>query len=75
MATITEYRGYTITHDFYKRGEYTVEFNGDEFWFDNCADAMEFIDFLWSDEYRHGFDGTGEWLDDDENGGYWGVAE
>ena len=74
-ATFTEYRCFAITHDFYGRGEYTVEHNGDEVWFDNCADAMGFIDFLW-DEEPHGFDGTEEWLDGDEDaGGYLGVAE
>lgn len=39
-----KYKGYPIEHNFYGRGEYTVQFEGDDVLFDQIEDAKKFID-------------------------------
>ena len=41
---MTEYRGYNIEHNIYGRGEYSVEYCGDDVIFDTEEQAKAFID-------------------------------
>lgn len=43
MNTI-EYGGRYIEFDFYGSGEYTVQYCGDDLWFDNLEEAKAFVD-------------------------------
>ena len=38
------YKGYGIDYNVYGKGEYTVQYCGDDFWFKTEAEAKEFID-------------------------------
>jgi hypothetical protein len=38
------YKGYYIEHDFYGEDEYTVQYLGDDIWFDTLEEAKSFID-------------------------------
>ena len=40
------YKDFDITYNFYDRGEYTVQYEGDDLWFNTLAEAKEFIDNL-----------------------------
>lgn len=54
FETITEdfeeYKGYNIEHNFYGQNEYTVQYQGDDVWFDNKEEAMKFIDGITSEK-------------------------
>ena len=39
-----DYKGRAILYNFYRRNEYTVEWNGDDLVFDSEEKAKEFID-------------------------------
>lgn len=39
-----EYKGYYIEFNFYGKGEYTVQYCGDDVWFNTEEKAKEFID-------------------------------
>ena len=39
-----EYRGFYIEFNFYGSGEYTVQYCGDDMWFDTLDEAKAFID-------------------------------
>ena len=39
-----EYKGYYIEYNLYGKGEYTVQFCGDDFWFTTEKEAKDFID-------------------------------
>lgn len=39
-----DYKGYSISHNFYGNGEYSVQFEGDDILFDSAEDAKAFID-------------------------------
>lgn len=39
-----DYKGYSISHNFYGNGEYSVQFEGDDILFDTEEDAKAFID-------------------------------
>ena len=39
-----EYRGFYIEFNFYGSGEYTVQYAGDDVWFDTLDAAKAFID-------------------------------
>lgn len=39
-----EYKGYYIEYNFYGRGEYTVQIDGDDVWFTSKEEAMNAID-------------------------------
>jgi len=39
-----EYKGYYIEYNFYGKGEYTVQYEGDDVWFNTIKEAKEFID-------------------------------
>lgn len=41
-----EYRGYFIEFNLYHKHEFTVQYNGDDIWFENIKDAMSFIDSI-----------------------------
>lgn len=41
-----EYKGYYICFNFYKKGEFTVYFDDDDFWFKTKEEAEKFIDGL-----------------------------
>lgn len=43
MKTIN-YKGYDIEFNFYNRNEYTIQYCGDDLWFNNLDDVKEFID-------------------------------
>lgn len=58
----TEYKNYYITHNAYNSDEYTVQYDGDDLWFDSEEDAKEFIDSL--DESEE----TEDHFDDKEDG-------
>ena len=38
------YRGYYIEYNVYGRGEYTVQYEGDDLWFDTIEELKAFID-------------------------------
>lgn len=38
------YKGFDITFNFYRKGEYTVYYDGDDVWFETEEDAKAFID-------------------------------
>lgn len=38
------YKGYDIEHNFYGKGEYTVQYQGDDVWFKTEQEAKKFID-------------------------------
>lgn len=40
------YKGYYIEHNFYGKGEYTVDFEGSDLWFTTQREAKEFIDSI-----------------------------
>lgn len=40
----TTYKGYDIEYNFYGKGEYTVQYDGDDVWFKSKAEAKKFID-------------------------------
>lgn len=40
------YKGYTICFNFYRSNEYTVQYCGDDCWFDSMEQAEKFIDSL-----------------------------
>ena len=44
MFDETEYNGYYITFNFYGRGEYTVQYAGDDVVFNTANEARAFID-------------------------------
>ena len=44
------YKGYWITFNFYGKGEYTVQYCGDDVVFDTEEEAKEFIDKIESEE-------------------------
>ena len=46
MGNVTEYKGYKIEFNFYGKGEYTVQVDGDDCWFNSEAEAKTFIDSL-----------------------------
>ena len=39
-----EYKGFYVEYDFYGRDEYTVQYCGDEIWFESKEEAIQFID-------------------------------
>ena len=39
-----EYRGFAIEFNFYGSNEYTVQYDGDDVWFDTLDAAKAFID-------------------------------
>jgi hypothetical protein len=39
-----EYKGFFIEYNFYGKGEFTVQYLGDDFWFDSEKTAKDFID-------------------------------
>ena len=39
-----QYNGYYIEYDIYGSNEYTVQYMGDDVWFDSIEDAKAFID-------------------------------
>lgn len=41
-----EYKGYYIEYNFYGKGEYTVQYCGDDFWFTTKEDAQNFINHI-----------------------------
>lgn len=41
---MTEYKGFYIEHDLYGQSEYTVQYCGDDIWFESEAEAKRFID-------------------------------
>ncbi len=41
---MANYKGYDVTFNLYGDGEYTVQFNGDDVWFDSFDEAKAFID-------------------------------
>ena len=41
-----DYNGYVIEYNLYKRSEYTVQFEGEDIWFDSEQEAKDFIDSL-----------------------------
>ena len=41
-----EYKGYYIEYNFYDKNEYTVQYCGDDIWFDTIQQAKEFIDSI-----------------------------
>ena len=43
-----EYKGYNIEYNFYNQNEYTVQYQGDDVWFDNKEAAKKFIDEITS---------------------------
>lgn len=47
----TEYKGYYITHNAYGNNEYTVQYDGDDCYFDSEEDAKKFIDGLEEDHF------------------------
>lgn len=42
--TVKEYKGYGIDENIYGTGEYTVQFEGDDYFFDSIDEAEAFID-------------------------------
>ena len=40
------YKGYAIDYNFYGQGEYTVQYCGDDIFFNTKEDAKKFIDGL-----------------------------
>lgn len=38
------YKGYDIDYDVYGCGEYTIQVDGDDIWFDTLPDAQRWID-------------------------------
>lgn len=44
MHKIIKYKGYDIEFNLYNQGEYTVQMNGDDFWFMTEEEAKAFID-------------------------------
>lgn len=48
-----EYRGYYITFNFYGRGEYTVQYCGDDVMFNTVEDAKEYIDRVIAEDERY----------------------
>lgn len=55
--TNTEYKGYYITHNAYGNNEYTVQYDGDDCYFDSEDDAKKFIDELEEDHFDDKEDG------------------
>lgn len=49
--SITEYKGYSIEKDFYGKGEYTVQYQGDDVVFKSVEEAKEFINEI-SDSFK-----------------------
>jgi hypothetical protein len=47
---IIKYKGYLIEKDFYGQGEYTVQYMGDDVWFETLDAAKEFIDDIYDVE-------------------------
>jgi len=41
-----EYQGYSIEHNAYGKGEYTIGIDGDDVWCDSLEEAKETIDSL-----------------------------
>jgi hypothetical protein len=50
LRPVETYRGYSIEYDYYDRKEYTVFFNGDDYWFEDKFDAYAFIDDMLAEE-------------------------
>lgn len=44
------YRDYDIEHNLYGKGEYTVQYCGDDIWFDSLDEAKLYIDDIWKRE-------------------------
>lgn len=44
MDNYTEYKDFYISRDFYGMGEYSVQYDGDDFVFDTEEEAKAFID-------------------------------
>ena len=44
MENVKEYKGYYIEKSFYGEGEYTVQYCGDDIWFETEEEAIKFID-------------------------------
>ena len=42
----TEYRGYYIDYNIYGKNEFTVQCDGDDYWFNTIKEAMDFIDSI-----------------------------
>lgn len=42
----TEYRGYYIDYNVYGKNEFTVQCDGDDYWFGTLIEAMNFIDSI-----------------------------
>lgn len=53
MAT-TMYKGHWIEFNFYKRGEYTVQYGDSDLWFDTEEEAKAFIDSIEKEENEDG---------------------
>ncbi len=39
-----EYKGYYVDYNVYGKNEYTVQYDGDDLWFNTPEEAMAFID-------------------------------
>lgn len=44
IMTAYPYRGYTVEQNVYGRDEYTVQYDGDDFYFTDINEAFKFID-------------------------------
>ncbi len=44
MTYNEHYKGYVIEYNLYGKGEFTVQFDGDDIWFTSIQEAKEFID-------------------------------
>ena len=46
--TVENYKGYSIDENIYGSGEYSVQFEGDDYIFDTINEAKSFIDDMFS---------------------------
>ena len=44
MEKIIHYRGWDLSYNFYGKGEYTLQYDDADIWFDTEAEAKKFVD-------------------------------